>query len=108
VDLAHAVALLIEAIGCLSFLLLALGLGSLGARVELAQELGDTAQARQVASYLHIAIGFWLVLISFVMLTALRAKQFFTTIAVIVTGVLILYLPHADQWVGPFLHSFGF
>jgi hypothetical protein len=110
VNVAHAVALLIEAIGCLSFLLLALGVGSAGARVELAQELGGSPQATQVAGYLHISVGsgFWLVLISFLMLVALRAKQFFTTLAVIAVGLVVLYLADADHWIGPFLHSFGF
>jgi hypothetical protein len=110
VNVAHAVALLIEAIGCLSFLLLALGVGSAGAKVELAHELGGTAKATQVAGYLHIAVGsgFWLVLISFLMLVALRARQFFTTVAVIAVGLVVLSLVRADQWIGPFLHSFGF
>jgi hypothetical protein len=110
VNVAHAVALLIEAVGCLSFLLLALGIGGIGARIDFAQALGNTPYAHRVAQYLHISIGagFWLVLISVLILVAARAKQFFTTIAVILAGLLVLYILHADGWIGPFLHSFGF
>lgn len=110
ISLAHAVALLIEAVGCVSFLLLGLGLFSLGAHLDLAQELGNTAQATEVASYLHISIGsgFWLVLISVLMLVAIKAKPFFTTIGIIAAGMLILWITGADSWIGPFFHSFGF
>lgn len=110
VSIAHAGALLIEALGCVAFLLLALGLGSLGARQVFAQSLGNTPQADQVAGYLHISIGigFWLVLASVIALAVVRVKQFFTMIAIIGVGVIVLSLVDQGKWISSFMHSLGF
>lgn len=110
VSIAHAGALLVEALGCVAFLLLALGLGSIGSRQVFARYLGGTPQANQIAGYLHvdIGIGFWLVLASVIGLVTIRAKQFFTMIGIILLGVVVLAFAHQGAWIGSFMHSLGF
>jgi hypothetical protein len=109
IDVAHTVAVVIEAMGAASFLLLGIGLASFGMRPMVAQALGNTPAAVQVASYLNISLGdgFWLVLIGLLVIVGVIAKRFFTTLAVLIVGVIVLSYVHA-AWILSFVHQLGF
>jgi hypothetical protein len=109
VSTAHAVAVVIQAMGCLSFLLLAVGLLHFGMSPMLAQALGNSHAAIRAASYLHINVGtgFWLVLIGLLVIVGAIAKRFFATLAILVVGIVALAFVHS-AWISPFLHHLGF
>jgi len=105
----RSVALVIEAMGAASFLLLGIGLAGFGMRSTVAQALGDTPAALQAASYLHISLGdgFWLVLIGLLIIVGSVAKQFFATLAVLIVGVIVLSYVHVAP-ISSFVHQLGF
>jgi hypothetical protein len=109
IDVAHTIAMVIEAMGAASFLLLGIGIASFGMRPMVAQALGNTPAAVQAASYLHISLGdgFWLVLIGLLVIIGAVAKRFFITLALLVVGVTVLSFVHA-AWISSFVHQLGF
>jgi hypothetical protein len=109
VHVAHTVALVIEAMGAFSFLLLGIGLGHFGMQTMVAQSLGGSPAATQAASYLHINLGdgFWLVLIGLLIVIGAIAKRFFTTLVILIVGVIILSFVHS-AWILAFVHQLGF
>jgi hypothetical protein len=109
IDVAHAVAVVIEAMGAASFLLLGIGVASFGLRPTVAQALGNTPAAVRAASFLSVSLGdgFWLVLIGLLIIVGAIAKRFFITLAVLIIGVIALSYIHA-AWISSFVHQLGF
>jgi hypothetical protein len=100
---ARGFAHVIQAVGVFGFFLLVLGLGKIAIHNMFANQFGNTPDAIQASHYiaLHFGLGFWLLLIGFILAIVPDAKEIGISVAIIVAGCIILAFVH-PAWIKSF------